>query len=468
MHAPGRIDGPANRVVAVAILALMVIAGALAYWQVFRGDLANEQRNPRIFAVYTNPNRGRILDADGNVLAESLPDGTRRYTDASVAHILGYIDPRYGSQGVELVANGALSGESEIGWAGALDEEFRRSPPEGRDVQLTIEAAVQRAAALALGERKGAVVALDAETGEVLAMVSVPTYDPGALSTSGESLLTDPESPLLNRATRGLYAPGSTFKTVTAAAIFDFNVLKPEDEVTCPGEIVVEGFPISCSNVAQGVGTYPFADAYIYSVNAVFGDVGANVLGWDRLEDMAARLGFGRAIDFEFDTEVSQIRGQDSPRTKVLLASTAFGQGEILATPLQMALVASAVANGGVVVPPHVIAAELEDGRVVREHSGGVPNRAMDNDVAATMRGLMIEVIRRGQAAGFSDVEFTVGGKTGTAEPGDGQQSHAWFISFGESDERKVAVAVVVENGGQGGSVAAPIAAEVLKAALGR
>jgi peptidoglycan glycosyltransferase len=446
----------------------LVFGGVLAYWQVFRDDLASEDRNPRVLAEFSNPNRGRILDAAGNVLAESLPDGTRHYLDASTAHLVGYIDPRYGSQGVELVANGPLSGEEALGWEGALEAEFKRGTPKGRDVRLTIHPAVQAAAAAALADRRGAVVALDPVTGDVLAMVSVPTYDPGSLATNGDALLRDETSPLLNRATQGLYPPGSTFKTVTAASALGFNVIEPETSVTCPGEVVVEGFEISCSNVEQGVGTYPFSDAYVFSVNAIFADVGANLLGWDRLEDTAASLGFGRPIDFELPTAVSQVRRADSPRTKVLLASTAFGQGEILTTPLQMALVAAAVANEGRVPTPRLIDAELEGETVVREWPREQPRQAMDAGAASILHQLMIDVIRNGLAAGFGGVGYTAGGKTGTAETGTDATSHAWFIAFGEQEARKVVVAVVVENGGQGGSVAAPIAAAVLTAAMSR
>lgn len=462
----GRHEEPMLRVASAAMLAVVVVGGALAYWQVVRTDLAAEDRNPRVLDEFANPNRGRILDRQGNVLAESFADGTRRYADASLAHVLGYIDPRYGSQGVELVANGALSGSETLGWRGAVHREFLREPPAGRDVQLTIDPAVQAAAREALGPRTGAVVALDADTGDVLAMVSVPTYDPGSLAENGEALFTDPAAPLLNRATQGLYAPGSTFKTVTAISLFEFNVITPQTEVTCPGEVVVEGFPISCRNVPQGVGTYPFGDAYVFSVNAIFADVGANLLGWDRLEDTAARLGFGRPIDFELETAASQLRAPDSPRSKVLLASTAFGQGEILVTPLQMALVAAAVVNEGQMPSPRVIAAEVDDGRVIREYERGRSRRAFDARVAQTLRELMLAVIRNGLAAGFGGIDVTVGGKTGTAEPGDDGASHAWFIAFSESGERRVAVAVVVEHSGQGGSVAAPIAASVIRAAM--
>ena len=217
-----------------------------------------------------------------------------------------------------------MSGGSGQGaWAGALDAEFRRAAVRGLDVKLTIDPKVQTAAAQALGARKGAVVVLDPRNGEVLAMVSVPTYDPGALASKGEALLSDPTSPLLNRATQGRYPPGSTFKVVTAASALEHGVIRPETVVECPGEIVIEGFPISCRNVPQGVGTYPFSDAFTYSVNAI---------------RPGRRDSAGRACERRGgsgSTRHCRSRSNAASRVlpcgsgKPLLASTAFGQGAV-------------------------------------------------------------------------------------------------------------------------------------------
>ena len=463
---PHQFERTASLAGAAGLAFVFIVLAALGYWQVARGDLAQDELNPRVLERFSNPSRGRILATDGSVLAESLADGQRVYYDASISHILGYIDPRYGSQGIELTRNGALSGEEPVGWDGALNAEFERAPPVGRDVRLTIAPRVQAAAAQALGAQNGAVVAIDPLTGDILAMVSVPTYDPGALAVDGESLLSDPGAPLLNRATHGLYPPGSTFKTVTAASALEFNVITPSTIVECPGEIVIEGFPISCSNVPQGVGRYPFSDAYIYSVNAVFADVGANVLGWNRLEDTARRLGFGRPIDFELTTAISELRLPGSPRTNVLLASTAFGQGELLVTPLQMALVAAAVANGGEMARPRIVAGEAGASGEFSAPADPRLTRVLPAETAGTVAAMMREVVSRGLASGMSNLGFEAGGKTGTAETGTAGQSHAWFIAFGSREGKQAAVAVIVENGGRGGEVAAPIAAAVLKAAL--
>jgi peptidoglycan glycosyltransferase len=435
----------------------------LAYWQVWRTDLASEDHNPRVLSDFYDPGRGRILDRKGGVLAESLPSGVRYYHDASTAHLLGYLDPRYGSQGVELAFNDVLSGTDPAGWAGAFNAEFDRARKKGTDITLTIDPALQAAAAAALGARSGAIVAIDPRNGEVLAMVSVPTYDPGSLGTLGESLLKDPRAPLLNRATQGLYPPGSTFKTVTATGILEKGVANPSTAVSCPGQIVIDGFPISCANTSQGVGNYDFKHAFTFSVNAIFAQLGVK-LGWPGLTEIADRYGFDSAPDFTLETAASQLHSRNANLSTTLLATTAFGQGELLATPLQMAEVAATIANGGVLTRPHLGLSRADSSAPLE---AAASKRVISAELAATMRDLMVSVVQNGQANGVTIPGVSVAGKTGTAEAGDGT-SHAWFISFAPAEAPTVAVAVVVEHGGQGGVVASPIAGQVLKAALSR
>ena len=464
---PGAFQNRTRLVGGVGLCGLAVLFAALGYWQVFRTDLASEDHNPRLLSRFADPSRGRILDREGNVLAESLPDGARHYRDASVAHAVGYIDPRYGSQGAELAFNAQLTGQASQSWLGAVRAEFLRTRAKGQDVKLTIDPAIQAAAAKALGARKGAVIALDPRTGEVLAMVSVPTYDPGGLAANGEALLKDPDSPLLNRATQGLYPPGSTFKTVTASAALTSGVLTPETIVTCPGEIVIDGFPIQCTNTAQGVGTYPFKNAFAFSVNAIFAQLGVQ-LGWARLSDMAKKFGFESSLPFTLDTAKSSLTRPGTERTKVLLASTAFGQGELLATPLQMAAITATIANEGVFMRPHLGLATVAGNHRSRSLEGPSGTVVLNPDVAKTMRELMTAVIDNNQASGVAIPGVRVAGKTGTAETAVPGVSHAWFIGFAPAANPVIAVAVIVEGGGRGGEVAAPIAGAVMRAAVAR
>lgn len=449
------------------ILATFVFFAALAYWQVFRTDLAESEGNPRVLADFNRPGRGRVLDRDGNVLVETNADGTRVYHDSSLAQVLGYLSARYGTQGVELAFNDVLSGKSEPASLGdALNAEFDRADTQGNDVRLTINPALQAVAVEALAGRKGAVVALDPATGEVLAMVSNPTFDPNTLEANGEALLADPGSPLLNRATQGLFPPGSTFKTVTALAVLEHGTIKPDTTVTCPGEIVIDGFPINCNNVPQGTGTYPFRNAFIFSVNAIFGQVG-DKLGWDGLLETARKLGFESALPFTIATSPTQVHDPSSELSRVLLASTAFGQGELLATPLQMAVVAATVANGGKLMQPHLGLDILRDGKRIAAAEPVTGKQVVDKQVANTVRDMMVGVVDNKQANGVAIPGVKIGGKTGTAETGRGT-SHAWFIAFAPAEAPKIAIAVVVEEGGRGGEVASPIAGAIIKAALGQ
>jgi len=447
----------------VVIATTIVFVGALAYWQAFRDDLNVNPYNPRLAAALSEPHRGRILDRDGEVLAQSLPDGRRVYRTAAAVHVVGYLSARYGAQGAELAFNDELLGRRGGDWLAALRSEVIRGTPRGFDVRLTIDVDVQMAAALALGNRPGAAVAIDVRTGDVLAMVSWPNWDPNAFATEAPTLLADPRAPLLNRAAQGLYPPGSTFKVVTAAAALSEGLVTPETLVTCNEAYVIGGYAVSCGNVPQGPGTYPFRDAFAYSVNAVFARLGVE-LGWQPLLRMARAFGFESPIPFDLPTAASQVVAGDAPLSDTLLASTAFGQGDLLVTPLQMALVAATVANGGVLVEPRLLAG-VYDGD--REMEGPPPirtRRVLDGHVAAELRDMMVDVVAKGQA-NMGPLAVPAAGKTGTAETGRGT-AHAWFIGFAPADDPKVAVAVVVEDGGRGGEVAAPVAGAILKAAL--
>ncbi len=446
-----------------AIAAALVFVGALVYWQAFRDDLNAHPANPRLAAALSAPGRGRILDRNGEVLAQSLPDGRRVYRTAAAVHVVGYLSGRYGAQGAELAFNDELMGRRGGDWLAALRSELLRGAPQGFDVHLTIDLDVQMAAALALGNRPGAAVALDVRTGDVLAMVSWPNWDPNAFGEEAPALLADPRAPLLNRAAQGLYPPGSTFKVVTAAAALSEGLVTPETIVVCDEAYVISGYAVSCGNVPQGPGTYPFRDAFAYSVNAVFARLGVE-LGWQPLLRTARSFGFDAPIPFELPTAPSRVVAGDAQLSDTLLASTAFGQGELLVTPLQMALVAATVANDGLLPQPRLLAGVYDGGRRTEGPPPARARRVLDARVAAELRSMMADVVAKGQA-NLGPLRAPAAGKTGTAETGRGT-AHAWFIGFAPVEDPKVAVAVVIEEGGRGGEVAAPVAGAILQAAL--
>jgi peptidoglycan glycosyltransferase len=365
-------------------------------------------------------------------------------------------------------------------------------PPVGADLVLTIDVDVQRAAAAALGDRAGAVVALDPRTGEVLALVSQPTYDPGRLEAEWERIREDPSHPLVNRATSGLYPPGSTFKVVTAAAAVELGKVDLQERFPCQEGVVVEGWHLPCKSPPQPP-TLTFAQALAWSSNPVFARVGLDLasptpidLGddaprpywWEThgvldsfevLRAYAERFGIGSSIPFDLPTEDGQIIASDEP-TPVLVAATAFGQGELLVTPLHMVLVAATVANDGLVPQPYLVAEIRQpNGVTLHPHRPGEgQRRAIKPETAAVLRDMMRLGVTEGWARTAALPNVAVAGKTGTAEVGGGADHHAWFIGFAPYEAPRVAVAVVVEHGGDGTAVAGPIAREVLAAALRR
>jgi peptidoglycan glycosyltransferase len=391
------------------------------------------------------------------VLVQTAEDGSRTVTDQSLAHVLGYSSFRYGTYGVEEVANAQLMGEAGLSALPAAVQSLLHEERQGGDVRLTIDLKLQRAAAAALGGRAGAIVVLDAHSGAVLAMVSAPAYDPAAIDRDFAALRDDPSRPLLNRATQGLYAPGSIFKTVTLASALQNGVVQPDTPADCPVQIVVQGATVTSRNEPHAGATHDVASAYQWSCNTEFARLGIAV-GPAALRATAEGFGFEASIPFDgLPVAVSRLETEPGflASDEVALASTAFGQGQLLVTPLQMALVAAAAANGGRIPSPYVIQAPLK---------GLLPWRiAVDGRVAGQVADAMRLSGREGWARGASTPALAVAGKTGTAEAPPGAP-HAWYLGFAPAADPRIAFAVVVEHGGDGAGVAAPIVAQMLRA----
>jgi peptidoglycan glycosyltransferase len=457
----------------VLFAAFLVLTAGVAYWQVVRGeDLAARAGNPRIAELSQREERGTIWSADGVALARSEPgpDGRRLRVHSlpSLAHTLGYVSVRYGVSGLEETYNADLSGGRGGDALERVWHELTRERVPGNDLVLTIDSRVQRAAAEALGDRKGAVVALDPRSGAVLAMVSSPTFDVSSIEEEGGMLLDDPRGVLINRVTQGQYVPGSVFKTVTASAALETGVAKPDSRFRCVSGLVVQGFVIACRNVPANVREYDFAHAYAWSVNVNFAEMGLNI-GAERFVPQARRFGFEERIPFDLPVAPSRLLQPGHSFNDVLLATTAFGQGELSVTPLQMALVAAAVSNNGVIMQPYLVArVQGPEGATVHETQPQRWRTAMRPETAAALRGFMVTAVREGFSGAATVPGVAVGGKTGTAENVPGEQPHAWFTGIAPAENPSVVVAVVVENAGQGAAVAAPIAGATLGAALGR
>lgn len=463
-----------KRVSLILIAAFLVLTGGLVYWQIVRADaVANDSGNPRVAEAARVADRGRILDRTGNVLAESkqLPDGTRQrvYTFPSLAQTIGYVSTRFGVSGLEQTYNQYLTGQAtgdplQRAW----DALFHQSLPAG-ELVLTIDAKLQQVAAQALGERRGAVVALDPHTGAVLAMVSEPDYDPAQIDKNGDALLSDPNKPLLNRATQGLYPPGSTYKTVTATAALDSGKVKPDDRFRCVNGVVIQGFVVQCENAPPGQTEWDFLHAYAFSINATFAQVAAEKLGSDTFLDYSRRFGLDQSQPFDVDVAESRTSHSGGGLDPVLLASSGFGQGQLQVTPLEMALIAATVANHGQRPQPYLVQQVRDSqGNVVSEHQPGEQRRVMSEATAQEMVTFMVTAVNEGfgQSAGLLGLD--IAGKTGTAETGTDAPAHAWFTGFAPATNPNIVVAVIVENGGPGSQAAAPIAKQVIDAYEGR
>lgn len=441
----------------------------LTYVQVWAApSLKINAANTRAVEEEMKIERGIILSADGEQLARNHQQGQyypREYPSGDLTEPwLGYNDLRYGRAGIERVYNEELTGQAGLlgvtsYWSQILGENKR-----GADLKLTIQMKVQRAAAKALGDRKGAVVALDPRTGAILAMVSYPRYDPNNLDAQWTNLIADPDSPLVNRAIQGLYPPGSVFKIIVASAGLQTGTVTTDTKFSDTGSVKLGGYEIN-NYGNKAYGDHTFAQAFASSINTTFAKLGVK-LGADTFAGYVDPFGFGKSFPWRLGGAKSKFPdagGMDTAQ----LAQASIGQGGVLSTPLLMGLAAAAVANQGTIMKPYIVDQIISyNGAIVDKTSPSAWLRPITPATAATMRDMMIQVVRSGTGTAAAIGGVQVAGKTGTAEVA-GAQPHAWFAGFAPAGNPQVAVVVLVENSGSGGSVAAPIAKQVIQAALG-
>ena len=474
---------------AFCLLLLVALLANAARVQVFEADeLDDNPANRRTtIARYDQP-RGNIL-VDGRPVTGSKDTGeqlayerTYRYGPL-YAPVTGYASQTYGTTLIENAEDDLLSGTDPLLAPVPLWGEVSRSRQPGGDVVTTVRDAMQRAAYEGLGNRRGAVAAIEPATGRILALVSTPSYDPERLSGTGSSVtdawrqLNDAESrPMLNRAIRQTYPPGSAFKIVTAAAALDAEVVTdPDAETDTPSPYVLPGTSTVLPNESRGCEKASLADAIRVSCNTVMAHLGVEV-GLDGMVEAAERFGFNDTglkvpsgvAKSNFDTDMSDDQ----------LAQSSIGQFDTTATPLQMAMVAAAVANGGELMYPHLVERTTKhDGATVHTTGSTSYHRAMNPMTATRLRQMMVDVVQDGTGTNAAIDGATVGGKTGTAQHGvdNSDLPYAWFISWAQADgapRPAGAVAVVVEDAEadradiSGGGSAAPIARAVMEAAL--
>ena len=475
-----------NRVTAAIIVLLLALIINLSYIQVFKaGDLRIQAGNQRVTLTEYSRERGPIL-LGSQTIAESTPTTDslkylREYGDGSTyAAITGFYSLVYGATGIESEANDVLAGNDSRFFVDRLQQLFANREPKGGAIRLTIDPDAQLAAMKALNGRTGAVVAIDPTTGAILALASSPSFDPNLLSSHDaqeiqntyEELNADSNQPMLNRPLAMTLPPGSTFKLVTAAAALESGKYFAESELPGPTEINLPGTDVQLGNWnGKSCGTDDVTTlraALEISCNTAFAWLGME-LGADAIGEQAQKFGFESEFEVPMTAAVSRFPTDlNKPQT----AMSAIGQFDVRATALQMALVAAGISNDGVVMKPYLVSQILgPDLTVLQNTNPSAFGRAMSVENSKILRDMMVGVVTKGTASNARISGINVGGKTGTAENAPGEPAHAWFVGLAPSDQSKVAVAVVLQNGGgasevSGNALAAPIAAAVMRAVL--
>jgi peptidoglycan glycosyltransferase len=484
-------NGPLRRLsVVVAVLFVALFASATNIQFVQAGSLAAAPGNARTLYKQYSRERGPIV-AGKSVLATSRPVNdlyrfVRRYPDGRLyAPVTGYYGTVFGSAtGMEAAEAAYLNGTADQLFYRRISDLLTGRQPKGASVEVTVDPAVQKAAYDALGNQRGAVVALDPRTGAILAMVSKPSFDPNALSSHSRTkaqraydrLLKDPDRPLDNRAIAGrLYPPGSTFKVITSAAALSGGQYTPDSLLPGPAELDLPQTSVTLpNNDRRPCGPNDqvrLLDALRISCNTAYGSLGMS-LGEPALRQQAAKFGFGRTLQVPLTVTPSSFPRTASPAQ---VAQAAIGQFDVRVTPLQVAMVAAGIANGGVVMQPYLVKRiRSSDLDTVSETSPTQFSTAVTPEVAAQLTTMMEAVVADGTGSKAQISGVRVAGKTGSAQTAEGAAPLAWFTSFAPADDPKVAVAVVVEDGGNlgdeasGGRVAAPVARAVMEAVLRR
>ncbi len=418
-----------------------IIFASLFYWQLCV-DLENHPANPRYYQMFKE-DRGVIFDRNGKQLAISTLDGEiygRRYETQSLSHVVGYFHQRYGMAGLERLYHEDLS--------------------MGRSLITTLDLNLQKAAEQALHEKVGAIVAIKPSTGEILTLASSPGVDGNELDGNWPDYLSDVRSPFLNRATHGLYPPGSVIKPIVYAGALEEKLVEEEQVWGDEGFLVLQNRSISNFG-GKAHGSINTDQALAVSSNVVFARLAIS-LGNDVLKYFE-RFGLGQRTPSELRNLSGFVPGRVSSDYDA--AQLGIGQGELLVTPLQMALVSSTIANGGVMMQPFVVQ-EVRGGLKMRQITRPqLIGEVLPSSIAARVRDSMVLAAIEGTAQTSFSPSLDYAAKTGTAQSGQGGD-HAWFIGFAPSERPVVAVAVLIEHGGTGSQVAAPIGAMILATAL--
>ena len=449
-------------------------------------SLNADPRNVRTNLHAAEIDRGPIIVEKTAIASSELDDDnhyTRVYDQGSLyVSATGYFSSvGYGSTGIEAAQENVLDGQSQTLLGQRLRNLLTGEKRQGGGVELTLRASMQEAAAAALGDRKGAVVALDAKTGAILALYSSPSFDPNALASrdAGEvqdayaTLDADPKNPMLNRTISERYAPGSTFKVLTAIALIENGIANPDTRMDSPVSTTLPGTNTEVSNIESstcGDGKPTLTEAFARSCNTTF-VLASEKLTTQQLTDVTKRFGFGDEQEIPL-TVIPSVFPSDADSAQ--LAMSSIGQYTVQATPMQMAQVAQTIANGGQMMSPYLIKQIVDaDNQTIRKTKATEAGRPISADTASKVTGMMQAVVSQPYGSGtpMALPNVSVAAKTGTAETGDGDRANAWAIGFAPADNPQIAFAVIVEGDEtnptpHGGDVAGPVAKAVLEAGL--
>ena len=455
-------------IVSVQLIRIQVVQQDAIAYRTAQTDDGDAIANPRVVLTPLENQRGEILDRDGVVIAATTEqDGNyyRSWPNPATSYIAGYHSPfLFGSSGLELSYADVLTGQAGNNPVTRLFNNLLHQPQQGSDISLTLDTGLQESAQSMLGDQNGAVVVVDVDTGDIIVMASSPNYDPNQLFTTSptsnadaqaywDTLVADPDAPLVTRANLGLYTPGSTFKTVTAAIAIELGYANPESVYTDDGQLVIDGRVLEGQNRPNVSQTqWTLREGIMWSLNIVLAQVGLQI-GGGEFWNMAQRFGFGRDIPFDLPVSESQLASDQSfLDSSNAVADTGFGQGEIQVSPLHMAMITAGVANDGAIMQPRLVDQIVSpNGSATDVPPSETWLTPMSPETAGQVEAMMVHTVNAGSVQAAQAPGYVVGGKTGTAETGV-ETPHAWFIGFiGPLDgESQYAVAVVLEFGGSG------------------
>ncbi|MET9851474.1 penicillin-binding transpeptidase domain-containing protein [Streptomyces sp. NPDC006450] len=468
------------------VLALLVRTNWLQY--VKAEELSTRKENRRVQIAQYATERGNIIVEGKPITGSAVTDGSdykfkRTYMDGPLwSPVTGYASQAFGSTQLESLEDGILTGNDDRLFFDRTIGMFTGEKKQGGNVVTTLNAAAQKAAFDKLGSKKGAVAAIDPRTGAILALVSTPSYDPTSFAGNSKAdekawveLKDSEDKKLVNRALRETYPPGSTFKVVTAAAALEHGVVKNIDDPTDTEDpYILPGTKTELINHAPGCGKASLNEAMRVSCNSVFANMGDKV-GRDNMVKTAEKFGFNND---KIDTPVRAFASvYDKTMGKDGNALSSIGQFNTAATPLQMAMVTAAIANNGKLMKPYMVSQLESPGiDIVEKHEPQEMSRPLSAENAKKVRDMMVNVVEKGTGSTARIKNTVVGGKTGTAQHGEGNKKrpYAWFISYVENPDGSspVAVAVVIEDSSadrediSGAGLAAPVAKAVMEAVL--